>query len=113
MVVRHDSFSAPPIPLGVVTLSLVKSCRRALRDIAIALHFEMQTIKSDKTRFTAKCASEGCPWRIHAAKLPGVPTFTIGTIHGSHTCGGISHLGHQQASVQIHNCEEDFLLELG
>lgn len=78
----------------------VKSCRRALRDTAIALHFEMQTIKSDKTRFTAKCASEGCPWRIHAAKLPGVPTFTIRTIHESHSCGGIAHLGHQQASVQ-------------
>nr|KYP71783.1 hypothetical protein KK1_011056 [Cajanus cajan] len=78
----------------------VKSCRRALRDTAIALHFEIQTIKSDKTRFTAKCRSDGCPWRIHAAKLPGVPTFTIRTIHESHTCGGISHLGHQQASVQ-------------
>ena len=50
----------------------VKSCRRALRDCAIALHFEIQTVKSDKTRFTAKCASEGCPWRIHAAKLPGI-----------------------------------------
>lgn len=78
----------------------VKSCRRALRDMAIALHFEIQTVKSDKTRFTAKCASEGCPWRVHAAKLPGVPTFTIRTIHSEHKCGGISHLGHQQASVQ-------------
>lgn len=78
----------------------VKSCRRALRDMAIAMHFEIQTVKSDKTRFTAKCASEGCPWRVHAAKLPGVPTFTIRTIHSEHTCGGIDHLGHQQASVQ-------------
>ncbi|GMG99591.1 hypothetical protein Nepgr_001431 [Nepenthes gracilis] len=78
----------------------VKSCRRALRDTAIALHFEMQTIKSDKTRFTAKCASEGCPWRIHAAKLPGVRTFPIRTLHGTHSCGGIDHLAHQQASVQ-------------
>jgi len=78
----------------------VHSCRRALRDAAISLRFEMQTIKSDKTRFTAKCSSEGCPWRIHAAKLPGVPTFTIRTIHKPHTCGGITHLGHQQASVQ-------------
>ncbi|XP_039029534.1 uncharacterized protein LOC120163761 [Hibiscus syriacus] len=78
----------------------VHSCRRALRDAAIALHFEMQTIKSDKTRYTAKCASEGCPWRIHAARLPGVPTFTIRTIHNEHTCAGITHLGHQQASVQ-------------
>ena len=90
----------------------VKSCRRALRDTAIALHFEMQTIKSDKTRFTAKCASEGCPWRIHAAKLPGVPTFTIRTIHEAHTCGGIAHLGHQQASVQwVANSVEQRLRE--
>lgn len=78
----------------------VHSCRRALREAAIALRFEIQTIKSDKVRFTAQCASEGCSWRIHAAKLPGVPTFTIRTIRGQHTCAGITHLGHQQASVQ-------------
>lgn len=90
----------------------VKSCRRALRDMAIALHFEMQTIKSDKTRFTAKCASEGCPWRVHAAKLPGVPTFTIRTLYEFHTCNGIGHLGHQQASVQwVANSVEQRLRE--
>lgn len=90
----------------------VSSCRRALRQCAIALHFEIQTVKSDKTRFTAKCASEGCPWRIHAAKLPGVPTFTIRTIHAEHTCGGIAHLGHQQASVQwVANSVEQQLKE--
>ncbi|XP_026405499.1 uncharacterized protein LOC113300512 isoform X2 [Papaver somniferum] len=90
----------------------VKSCRRAVRDAAIALHFEIQTVKSDKTRFTAKCASEGCPWRVHAAKLPGVPTFTIRTINEGHTCGGITHLGHHQASVQwIANTVEQRLRE--
>ncbi|KAJ8632735.1 hypothetical protein MRB53_026071 [Persea americana] len=90
----------------------VKSCRRALRDAAIALHFEIQTVKSDRTRFTAKCASEGCSWRIHAAKLPGVPTFSIRTIHEPHTCGGITHLGHQQASVQwVANSVEERLRE--
>ncbi|KAL3620622.1 hypothetical protein CASFOL_035534 [Castilleja foliolosa] len=90
----------------------VKSCRRALRDIAIAGHFEIQTVKSDKTRFTAKCASEGCPWRVHAAKLPGVPTFTIRTILSEHKCGGIDHLGHQQASVQwVANSVEQRLKE--
>ena len=78
----------------------VLACRRALRDAAIASRFEMQTLKSDKTRFTAKCASVDCPWRIHCARLPGVPTFSIRTIHGSHTCGGILHLGHHQASVE-------------
>nr|XP_043635931.1 uncharacterized protein LOC122607077 [Erigeron canadensis] len=90
----------------------VASCRRALRHTAIALHFEIQTVKSDKTRFTAKCASEGCPWRIHAAKLPGVPTFTIRTIHSEHNCGGIAHLGHQQASVDwVANTVEQRLKE--
>ncbi|GFP99587.1 hypothetical protein PHJA_002102800 [Phtheirospermum japonicum] len=90
----------------------VKSCRRALRDIAIAGHFEIQTVKSDKTRFTAKCASDGCPWRVHAAKLPGVPTFTIRTILSEHKCGGIDHLGHQQASVQwVANSVEQRLKE--
>ncbi|KAL9235139.1 hypothetical protein vseg_009928 [Gypsophila vaccaria] len=90
----------------------VGSCRRALRDTAIALHFEIQTIKSDKTRFTARCAAEGCPWRIHAAKLPGVPTFTIRTLHDTHACNGIAHLGHQQASVQwVANSVEQRLKE--
>ncbi|KAJ1691804.1 hypothetical protein LUZ63_015959 [Rhynchospora breviuscula] len=90
----------------------VKSCRRAIRDAAIACHFEIQTVKSDKTRFTAKCASDRCPWRIHAAKLPGVPTFTIRTINDSHSCSGIGHLGHQQASVQwVANSVEERLRE--
>ncbi|XP_052169889.1 uncharacterized protein LOC127786492 [Diospyros lotus] len=105
-----------PAPTHELTVgqefSDVKSCRRALRDMAIALHFEIQTVKSDKTRFTAKCASEGCPWRVHAAKLPGVPTFTIRTIHEQHNCMGINHLGHQQASVQwVANSVEQSLRE--
>ncbi|XP_020092715.1 uncharacterized protein LOC109713152 [Ananas comosus] len=90
----------------------VKSCRRAIRDAAIACRFEIQTVKSDKTRFTAKCAAEGCPWRIHAAKLPGVPTFTIRTIHDIHSCAGINHLGHHQASVQwVANSVEERIRE--
>ncbi|KAK7270317.1 hypothetical protein RIF29_23370 [Crotalaria pallida] len=90
----------------------VHSCRRALREAAIALRFEMQTVKSDKVRFTAKCASEGCSWRIHAAKLPGVPTFSIRTIRDPHTCAGITHLGHQQATVQwVANAMEQRLRE--
>ncbi|XP_065861014.1 uncharacterized protein [Euphorbia lathyris] len=98
----HPSILQCPTPELTVGKEFpdVHSCRRAVRDAAIAYHFEMQTIKSDKTRFTAKCASEGCPWRIHAAKLAGVPTFTIRTVHEKHTCGRITHPGHLQASVQ-------------
>ncbi|XP_051139505.1 uncharacterized protein LOC127257179 [Andrographis paniculata] len=77
----------------------VDTCRRTLKDIAIALHFELRIVKSDRSRFIAKCSKEGCPWRVHVAKCPGVPTFTIRTLHGDHTCEGVQSLHHQQASV--------------
>lgn len=77
----------------------VDACRKTLKDIAIALHFEIRIVKSDRSRFIAKCSKEGCPWRVHVAKCPGVPTFTIRTLHGEHTCDGVQNLHHQQASV--------------
>lgn len=77
----------------------VETCRRALKDIAIALHFDLRIVKSDRSRFIAKCSKEGCPWRVHVAKCPGVSTFTIRTLHGVHTCGGVQNSHHQQATV--------------
>ncbi|KAJ4955572.1 hypothetical protein NE237_012355 [Protea cynaroides] len=77
----------------------VETCRRTLKEIAIALHFDLRIVKSDRSRFIAKCSKEGCPWRVHVAKCPGVSTFTIRTLHGEHTCEGVRNLHHQQASV--------------
>ncbi|ESQ41642.1 hypothetical protein EUTSA_v10015777mg [Eutrema salsugineum] len=77
----------------------VETCRRALKDLAIALHFDLRIVKSDRSRFIAKCSKEGCPWRIHAAKCPGVSTFSVRTLNGEHTCEGVRDLHHQQASV--------------
>lgn len=77
----------------------VKTFRMAIKEAAIAQHFELKIIKSDLVRYFAKCAQEGCPWRIRAAKLPYVPTFTIRSIEGAHTCGKNSQHGHQQASL--------------
>ncbi|KAK9145978.1 hypothetical protein Sjap_005881 [Stephania japonica] len=77
----------------------VETCRRTLKEFAIALHFDLRIVKSDRSRFIAKCSKEGCPWRIHVAKCPGVPTFSIRTLHGEHTCEGVRNLHHQQASV--------------
>lgn len=77
----------------------VETCRRALKDIAIALHFDLRIVKSDRSRFIAKCSKEGCPWRVHVAKCTGVPTFTIRTLHGEHTCEGVRNSHHQQATV--------------
>ncbi|TKY61311.1 zinc finger SWIM domain-containing protein 3 [Spatholobus suberectus] len=77
----------------------VETCRRTLKDIAIAMHFDLRIVKSDRSRFIAKCSKEGCPWRVHVAKCPGVPTFTVRTLQGEHTCEGVHNLHHQQASV--------------
>ena len=65
----------------------VKSFRNAIKEAAIAQHFELRIIKSDLIRYFAKCAAEGCPWRIRAVKLPNAPTFTIRSLEGIHTCG--------------------------
>ncbi|CAN4094350.1 unnamed protein product [Withania somnifera] len=77
----------------------VKAFRSAIKEAAIAQHFELRIVKSDLIRYIAKCASEGCPWRIRAIKLPNVPTFTIRSLEGTHTCGKNAQNRHHQASV--------------
>jgi hypothetical protein len=90
---------------GVHTLMIgqefadVDTCRRTIKDMAIAFHYELRVVKSDRSRFIAKCSKEGCPWRVHIAKCPGVPTFTVRTLHGPHTCEGVQDMHHQQATV--------------
>lgn len=77
----------------------VKAFRNAIKEAAIAQHFELRIIKSDLIRYFARCATEGCPWRIRAVKLPNAPTFTIRSLEGTHTCGKNAQIGHHQASV--------------
>ncbi|KAH7575486.1 hypothetical protein JRO89_XS02G0121100 [Xanthoceras sorbifolium] len=77
----------------------VKTFRNAIKEAAIAQHFELRIIKSDLIRYFAKCAAEGCPWRIRAVKLPNAPTFAIRSLEGTHTCGKNAQNGHHQASV--------------
>lgn len=77
----------------------VKALRNAIKEAAIAQHFELRIIKSDLIRYFAKCAEEGCPWRIRAVKLPNSPIFTIRSLEGAHTCGRNAQNGHHQASI--------------
>ncbi|XP_052204946.1 uncharacterized protein LOC127809848 [Diospyros lotus] len=90
----------------------VKAFRRAIKEAAIAQHFELRIIKSDLIRYFAKCAAEGCPWRIRAVKLSNAPTFTVRSIESTHTCGKNAQNGHHQASVDwIVNFIEERLRE--
>lgn len=77
----------------------VKVFRNAIKEAAIAQHFELRIIKSDLIRYFAKCAAEACPWRIRAVKLPNAPTFAIRSLEGKHTCGRNALNGHHQASI--------------
>lgn len=77
----------------------VKSFRTAVKEAAIAQHFELRIIKSDLVRYFAKCSSEGCPWKIRAVKLPNCESFAVRSLDGTHTCGRTALEGHHQASV--------------
>ena len=47
----------------------IVSFRKAVRHYAVTRGFEFRDIKTDKTRFIAKCKAEGYPWRIHASRI--------------------------------------------
>jgi hypothetical protein len=49
----------------------ITSFRKAVRHYAIVRGFEFAGLQIDPTRFIAKCAYKGCPWRIHASRLQG------------------------------------------
>lgn len=77
-----------------------KAFRNAIKEAALAQHFELRIIKSHLIWYIAKCAADGCPWRIRAVKLPNThPTFTTRSLGGTHTCGKNAYTGHHQASV--------------
>lgn len=77
----------------------VKAFRNAVKEAAIAQHFELRIIKSDLVRYFAKCAVKDCPWSIRAVKLPNADTFIIRSLEGTHTCGKNTQIRHNQASV--------------
>ena len=66
--VLHDPKN-PKIVKGELFPDII-AFRKALRHYAMKTGFELAPgYKSDKQRFIAKCAAEGCPWRIHASTI--------------------------------------------
>jgi len=65
--VFHDPEN-PKIIKGQLFPDIV-SFRKAVRHYAVTKGFEFAKVKTDPTRFVAKCAAEGCPWRIHASRI--------------------------------------------
>ena len=44
---------------------------------AVKRGFELADLKTNKTRFIAKCKSKGCPWRIHASRVFDGKTIVV------------------------------------
>jgi hypothetical protein len=51
--------------------------RMALRQYGINKGFQLHKVKTDKTRYRAQCKATGCPWRIVARKLRGLPAVVV------------------------------------
>jgi len=51
--------------------------RKAIRHFAVTKGFELADMKTDPTRFIARCKAEGCPWRIHASRIHDRKTIQV------------------------------------
>lgn len=80
----------------------VHDFRDALYKYSIANGFTYRFKKNEGRRVTAKCKAEGCPWRIHASRVPTTQLFQIKTMNGTHTCrAGADATTRSQASRKL------------
>ena len=80
----------------------------ACQSFAIHANFEYRVDKSDRTRLILKCIDSQCPWKLHASKVldsgDNLP-FEVKTMNPVHTCNGINHRGHHQATAKLIGAE--------
>ena len=76
--VLHDPEN-PRIEKGALFPDII-AFRKAVRHHAVKTGFEFAPgIKTDPTRFIARCKHPGCPWRIHASRLHDQKTIQVHT----------------------------------
>ena len=66
----------PSIGEGVVFPSAI-DYRNAVATFSITTETEYITLKSDQRRFTVKCASDRCKWRLHASLMRRSTLFQV------------------------------------
>ncbi|KAL0328101.1 UNVERIFIED_CONTAM: hypothetical protein Scaly_2242700 [Sesamum calycinum] len=85
--VFKDSTSLKSLNLVVgMKFKDAKQFREVLRDWCVRNGYDIEFIKNETSRITAKCKVDGCEWRIHASPIMKGPTFQIKTLKGNHTC---------------------------
>jgi MuDR family transposase len=90
----------PKSPLDVgTTFDSVQLLRDACAAYAIDKAFEFKVISSSQNRYTIGCKAEGCSWRLHGSTVKGSSFCRVRTYNDNHTCFGLNHIGHAQASL--------------
>jgi hypothetical protein len=76
LVVTHDP-ELPDITKDALFPDMI-TFRKAIRNHAVQSGFELAPgVKTDKTRFIARCAAKGYPWRIRASRLQDEITVQV------------------------------------
>jgi hypothetical protein len=57
--------------------SNIDEFRLAIAQHAIKKEFEFNIIRSEPGQYTAKCAAQGCKWRIHASVVADGVTIMV------------------------------------
>ena len=77
---------------------LKHACQRAaLLDV-----YEFIPERVSTTHYTLKCKSPECLWYLYASPVSDTSVWRIRTSSQTHTCHGLTHLGH-------HNIDEEFI----
>ncbi|MCO5557082.1 hypothetical protein L7F22_010638 [Adiantum nelumboides] len=74
--------------------------RAMAREEAIKSHVELTISKSDRSRYTVVCKTDGCMWLLHASVVSGGPACEVKAFHDVHNCGGVSQLGNKEATAE-------------
>ncbi|KAL4587087.1 hypothetical protein LXL04_011737 [Taraxacum kok-saghyz] len=72
--------------------------KRALNHYAITNEFDYFILKSDQTRFRARCENLDCGWRIYASIMQDGITFEVRKIVEGHTCTRSNKGGNKRAT---------------
>ncbi|XBI70040.1 hypothetical protein VPH35_064626 [Triticum aestivum] len=75
----------PQMEEGTVFASM-NECRNALVTYCIKVERTFKVDKSDQVRYRVHCPTEGCPWRLLAAKMRNITNVQVKVNPFKHTC---------------------------
>ncbi|XP_066164625.1 protein FAR-RED IMPAIRED RESPONSE 1 [Oryza sativa Japonica Group] len=102
----------PPMIVGSIYPN-IDEFRLAIAQHAIKKEFEFNIIRSEPGQYTAKCAAQGCNWRIHASVVADGVTMIVKTNPFPHECSSTRRSETIKATSKFWICEKvkDWLLE--